>query len=837
MNTIQVCPFQRKALVRAAQAALLTTALATSAAWAEGVSPLVEELTSMQNSVDVGFIATNKDSYKFGEYNGLEKRGVHANVNFKAGLKGGDDSAVRWTAEGSNLGLDSRRLEAKGGAQGTYGLRFLYDELSHRISDSYQTIYNGGGSSALTLPAGYPAVVTRATSTSTAQDALANWNNLQSPNATATTTGGGPGYLIPSLMHPFEVGTKRTKLEGEAGITLLPGWDIRFSATEEHKDGTKLTGYAFATANTAGMFAEPISFRTTNFNLATSYKATRFNIDANVLYSRFTNDIASWTVENPYSKNLVYNNQALLPSAPANEMLQFKLNGGYRFTPKTRLSATLGTSRMTQNTSFVCQTSNIDASCVSGRNGWILPGSSPEAKVRADDAYIKLSSRELKDWTLNAAFKYNLRDNQTPVQTYTVAFVDSPGSTSAVTNDPINTRKSLLSLDAEYALARGQALKGQIDREDISRSTDGSGLAPSRTTPVGSTYYFTLPVKKTREDTLSLEYRNTLVADLTGRVAYAHSDRTGEDYSTPTPAASSATIDATQTALTNAFYAKFRDYFVADRKRDKLRAGLNYQLSDAWGVGFTADYNRDSYTNAALTESRSTILNFDVSFTPNEDFSINPYYSYEDRKSTETGAYIINVGATNNGTSANPNYGNTALTVNGVNASCGSGIANGGAARNVQLNPSCNLLNTTWALSQADKVHTLGLTLKQRGLLAGKLDIKTDLLYIISKTPVTASGGGFMVSDGAATPNYVSIAAQSFPDITSKTTQLRLTGDYKLDKQSTVRMSYLFQKLTSSDWQYDAYTNPVTFQGYLGTAMTSPTYIVNAVGLSYLYRF
>ena len=794
--------FVQKRLVIAIQAALLGISFASFAMAEE--DPAVTELTKPKQEIQVGGIYVNKGSYKFGEYNGLYDNGLYADLGFNMGWRGNEESTLYWQAEGTNLGLENRRLEVVGGNQGVYKLTFVYDELPHRISDSYQTIFNGAGTTALTLPSAYPAIGTRLSSTSSDPNALANWANIQAPNAVSGTPGGGPGYLIPALMHDQDIGFKRKKIEGGVSFILAPGWEAKVTVRDERKDGTKLTGYAFASASTATMLVEPISYRTTDLSGSIGYADSTVNFNAAYLYSAFRNDINGWTAQTPFASGAVINNQGMFSSAPDNQMQQMRVSGGYRFTPTTRIAFEGVNSRMSQNDSFNYQ-SNA---------GWSVPGNSAGAKVANDTYFLKLTSRPISALNLSASYKYDHRDNQTPVRTYNVAFADSTGGASGITNDPINWTKGLLALDAEYTITRGQALKAGYQQETIKRTSDGSGFAPSRTLGTANTNDFTLPTHQTAEDTWSLEYRNSIVTDLTGRLSYARSQRTAKDYSTPTLPATSN--DAT--ILTNSYYLRFRDFFVADRNRDKVRGALNYQISDQWGVGFTADYNRDQYDDAALQSSKSQIYNVDVSYTPSEKLGLNLFYSYEDRETQLAGKYIVS--STTAGTTLN-----SVAATNVLGGAC------------TVANHPCILANWDWSINQADKVHTIGLNGKYKGLFTSKLDVKGEILYIFSRTPVSAGGGGSVVSDGAVAPNYVSFAPASYADITSKTIQFRLNGDYKLDKAQSIRANYIYQYLNSSDWQYDAYTNPIAMQAYIGTGMTAPRHTINAVGVSYVYNF
>lgn len=811
--------FVPRKLVVAVQLAM--TALVAPAAYADVA---VEEFTTPEQTAQVGAIYTSRDSYKFGEYNGLPDRGYRADLNFSLVGKGKDDnSLLYWKAEGSNLGLDTRRLEVEGGQQGKFNVKAFYDELTHQISDSYQTIFLGTGSTALTLPSSYPAIASRLSNATdstasgkTTYNSLANWANIQSPNAAAvnSTTGTivnnqtGPAYVIPALMHNFNVATKRSTLGGEFSVEIAPGWDARFGVREEHKDGSKLTGFAFASASTAAMLVEPVQYRTNTYEGTVNYKSEKATASVTYSYSTFRNAASSWTAATPFATGSVLNNQALLAGPPANEMQQLTAKGTYRIDPKNRFSYELSAASMTQNAMFNYQSGT----------GWSVPVSSAGAKVNTESMVLRLNSRPTSNLVLNGSWKYDNRDNQTPVRTYRVAFADSataPTASGDITNDPINTRKNLVNLDGEYTVSRGHTVKASYGYEKIDRGSDGNGAAPSRTTTVnGSTANsndFTLPVHVTKENTFGLEYRNTALENITGRLAYSWSERRAKDYSSPSFAATTNNLQP----LTNAYYAGFRDYFVADRNRDRARVNVNWQANDQWSFGMTAEYNRDDYANAALTSSKTSSVTLDANFTPSENLTLSPYYTYEDRKSSLTGVYII--GSTAN---ANVSRNNTVTSYTGCTATT-----------------QCILANWTWGLDQADKVHTLGLSGKFKGAMGGKLELKGDILYIQSNTPVTAKGGGTLTSDGATTPTYLWLAPASFPDITSRTVQVKLQGDYKVNKTSTVRVAYQYTKLVSSDWQYDAYTNPVAMQTYIGTGMTSSNYTVNAVGVSYVHKF
>ena len=86
-------------------------------------------------------------------------------------------------------------------------------------------------------------------------------------------------------------------------------------------------------------------------------------------------------------------------------------------------------------------------------------------------------------------------------------------------------------------------------------------------------------------------------------------------------------------------------------------------------------------------------------------------------------------------------------------------------------------------------------------------------------------------------PSNAGYACGSPPDIRSELIQLNLGGDYKLDKASKVRISYLYQNLRSNDYYYNAYQTGYTATSMLPTNQQSPSYAVSVVSASYFYMF
>jgi len=393
----------------AIRALLLACATAPAAHAADADDP-VRALTQPTNSLEAGGLYVTKDSSKFGEYNGLDKQGGYFIGNLQVYGGGGAESAFRWRILAYDVGLDTRTIMGEVGDQGRWRVTLGYDQIPKRYADTFVTLWNGAGSTSLTLPPGYPAAATRLAVTNTAGGILANWNNIQSPNATASGTGGGPAFVIPANLHGFTAGTDRKRYNAGASVVLGPGWEFKASARHEDKDGTKLTGVNIGRfTGVSAILPEPVDNSHDQFDASIAYVDEKTTFTAAYYGSIFNNNVKLWTVENPGGNNAVMNNVARLQSWPDNQMHQLNLSGSYRFTPTTRLVLSGSYARLTQNDSF------IDAPAGST---WVIPQSSANAKVVNTFVMARLTSRPMKELNVDVTYRYENRDNETPILTF-----------------------------------------------------------------------------------------------------------------------------------------------------------------------------------------------------------------------------------------------------------------------------------------------------------------------------------------------------------------------------------------------------------------------------------
>ena len=109
--------------------------------------------------------------------------------------------------------------------------------------------------------------------------------------------------------------------------------------------------------------------------------------------------------------------------------------------------------------------------------------------------------------------------------------------------------------------------------------------------------------------------------------------------------------------------------------------------------------------------------------------------------------------------------------------------------------------------------------------MAGKLDLSAILTYTRGVTMIGVSG-----------QNEDLVPAASMPDVTSRAMALNLNGLYAVDKNSSIRVLYMYQRLMTKDWATEG-VGPASVPTMIGTNQVSPNYSVHVIGASYLYKF
>jgi hypothetical protein len=662
-----------------------------------------KELTTPTQSVEVGVEGVSKSSAKAGEYNGLEKSGAHVIGNFD--LRGGapydSGDATRWRISGTDLGLETREVRGEYGQQGSFRLSIGYDELlrNREGSDSYLTPYLGTGGTILTLPGnwqaplfqtgaamsasnGYPAPagsMLGLAATGTSSPLVTNTtyfcrgaSNGCAANAAfggAFTTGYATGSAANIAMlaqnaadladfHGVDLSTKRQKYLFGATKTINHQWDASFTAQREDKKGLKELGVVNAGnggygGENAVIIPELIDTSTDSFNAALNYKTQDAFLTVAYFGEFFTNNAKSMTLDNPYgvgtyggTAQTAYGaSGATISEEPDSNYNQLRLTGGYDISKTTKVVADFAYGRNAQNDSFILDSgifgTPTGTTGAAANNGTYVPVNSANALVVTKSFDLKLTSRPISQLTLNGAYKYDDRDNQTPVNSY--VWYDAgaknfgtatggaasplngatiPGIPAALplysgvditANRPYSKRVNQLDFSGDYALGHGQAVKAAVQWQSIDRGCSGTWIDCSF-------------ADSTRETTGTLEYRFRASDSLNGRVAgeygARHADYNANAWMSLVPALQATNIPGLAAAGGGAYSGSVIGF-------------LNANGLSAYGLPLPA--------NAASPYSGNTLLTYQALFGTGNGGLSNNYYGNHNITNNWPGLDVFNM--------------------------------------------------------------------------------------------------------------------------------------------------------------------------------------------------
>jgi MtrB/PioB family decaheme-associated outer membrane protein len=391
---------------------------------------------------NIGLGYVSNDSFKFGEYNGLNEKGVFLILDIDAIYRGEDASYL--DIEADNLGLDSRRIDIEGGKQGKYKVNIILDEISRYNLDTARTPYNGTTSQ--TLPAGWVAGATTAAMTS-----------------------------LPTDLHRINFDTQRRHLRVNSSIIQNTKWSYDLSFERQTKEGNTpfaaAIGTTFADARSA-VLAKPIDFTTDKFELAANYKYNDIYGSLSFISSTFRNDNTALSWDNAFSVGAGSGQIALEPD---NELLQIMANGQYRGFENFLINGLVSIARLTQNEAFLPYTVN----------GALAPPALPQNSL---DGNVEVANANASaNWTISEkskikfSYDYQEQVNETDRATYTYVVADNSITGTPRANFPYSFRTQKLKANTSYRLANKNKITGGLeyslfDRtfQEVNRSSETS---------------------------------------------------------------------------------------------------------------------------------------------------------------------------------------------------------------------------------------------------------------------------------------------------------------------------------------------------------------------------
>lgn len=555
-----------------------------------------------------GYVTT--DSFKFGEYTGLEEQEPFAIGNVTVRRRDAFDSGSTQYYEGlgTNLGLESRSIHLGYGHQGTFDLFFDYDQTPHFQLDDARTPYDGSGSGTLTLPSGQ-----------------------NSGTTTSTITG------LQQNLRDVEIETERKEFGGGFTWHISPQWSFKGEYQKELKDGTDTIAALFGETGgnpLAAIVAEPIDYEEDRANFSVEYGGERLQAALNYSGSWFSNDESSLTFDSPFT-NAGWDDpnpdRGRMALPPDNQAHRVSLSAGYNLGDATRLAGLVSYGRMTQDKDFLPYTINPDLNVLTP-----LPRNSLDGEINNILVDVSARTRPLDKLDVGVRYQYDDRDNETPQSVYLIPRNDvgnqplTLADAEARINLPYSTEKHEVNLDASYRV---------LPRTKVSVGYDFE--LKDRTFAV---------VETTRDHTFSTKVQSSPLDFLTGWVSYAHTVRDASTYRGETPFLDSHTPEYLATvAPQNQFENQpdVRKYYLTDRDSGRVAASLSIMPHEQVGIGLYGSYTDHNYYDGrfGLRDHTLSDVTLDVSYSPMSNLTAYAFFTHERQNMEQDGIQFVGFGA------------------------------------------------------------------------------------------------------------------------------------------------------------------------------------------------
>lgn len=572
---------------------------------------------------------------------------------------------------------------------------------------------------------------------------------------TQTVPASGSAYVAGTGAN-IQLGTERERIGLDFFKYLNPELNVKVGFKNEEKNGNRHWGRGGA----AEFAAEPIDATTRTLDATVNYAGKHMQLSGGYIGNWYTNHndlVTTSNGANTYYLSLPMDNQAH----------QLFLNGGYSFTPGTR-----GTFRISYT--HATQDEHLPTADIAGLAYAGAP-TSLNGELNTTLVFLGLTARPMKNLSVTANLRYHKVDEQTPEW-----LVINTGNGTHST--PLDYATLSGKLEGTYRLPKGYSLIAGIDIKNQDRTVPhgnnlgAGGLDTERYVPFRADL---------DETTYRLQVRKSMSETINGALALLHSERDGSSYSAavhsePGEGTGPGSIDPIN---------------IADRRRDKLRASLDWAPTERANLTFNVETARDDYSGhtLGLRDGTAMLLSVDGSYKLGKDWQLTGWISHDTAKAKQ-----------HNFRAASGGYSEAELydTLKDVGDSVGFGLDG-------IVNPKLKVgANFEWT-------HT-----------------RSEYDQSLVETPATGT-------------TYYAGTTGPLPDIKSTATKLNLFAEYALEKKADLRFDLVHERWRTNDWTWQfSDGSPFIYDGTSGaatsdrtTVITDPNQAATFVGVRYIYKF
>jgi MtrB/PioB family decaheme-associated outer membrane protein len=573
----------------------------------------------------------------------------------------------------------------------------------------------------------------------------------------------------------------------------LGSYQLEVSFKNEDKDGARFWGRGFpcsAAWVTAGvcttsgpaailMLPEPVNSTIRQLDLKLNYSGEKLRMSGGYYGSFYTNSNGS--LRPSISGGLGNQNgganaaDAGLSAYLATPMALWADNQAHQLFLAGNYAITPKT-RMTFKYAYTKATQN-ESFAGMGLTGAPVGRSDLGGEIDTTRAQVGLSAHPLEKLHVHGDLAFEAKKNKTPLAYYNIfGGTATPTAANTFTNGNQSSEKYDAKLEGNYRLPLNVQLIGgmQYEHEDFGTFT-----------PTEVAGGISGLRQQMEETTFRVELRKSMSETFTGSVSYVNSRKKGDSpwlkpLSLPAHGVIEASPDCQSVGANACIFNRTAifPFIYMDRERDKVRLMGNWMPTEKLSFQLFWDDGTDRFhapTSHGLRVTKMGNYAVDVGYVMSDAWKLNAYTSYG-RQSRDSGH----------------STGYDALVTDRA-VSLGAGIA---------------------------------------GKATGRLQVGADLLWIQDTLVYSQTADAF------ASPANVALLANTggLPDVTYKLLQLKLYGEYAVQKNAHVRLDLIHYRSFFNEWTYNFNGTPYLYSDNT-TLGAKERQIVTFVGASYVYKF
>lgn len=491
-----------------------------------------------------------------GQYDGMWKGGGYLLLDSRIRRRN-NETGTWFSLDAHNLGLDTREIRLGIERQGDIGGYIDYDQIPRQYPWTIYTNLRGIGQTNLTLQPSPPASEVHL-GTQRDRTSLGFFKYLNS--------------LVPGLK--FDVSYRNEEKTGQINYGL----------------GSQPLFLVDPIDSTTQILDAHFSYSKDKLQLRAGGYWTKWDTSVNQLFGLRSATGTPGSTQNP--------NPTPLSQPLSNQSWEVYTDGGYSFTPTTRLMWKAKYSQATMDEQFPSWNLAAPNNPAPGVPQQI------DGKVNTTLLQATFSSRPIPKLSINAGLRYYDMHDKTPL----VPTAGTPPN--QVYNTPQSIRTTSGNVEAGYSLPMGFKVIGSV-----------TGKEQKRSVPVAPPLYVPYRDDKLNEWNYGVELRRGLSATVNGSLSYVYSTRDGSNYSF---------VDDPLAFSEN----QINPIHIADRNRSKVRAKVDWTPLNTLSLMGVAEYAKDSYPKDAgrpfgLIKGDAVLFSFDGTYQFHPDWQLVGWYSYD----------------------------------------------------------------------------------------------------------------------------------------------------------------------------------------------------------------